>query len=187
MKGYKNLWTYLFWMAKTYLRILLDKLASKHSKKMLLLVVPTLLLVGCDHLEPRPYVPPPICMNEDGSRVENSLILEKIPNPGQASLLLQLTNLEMLKHSELYSPTDVLTFIDNVELMLESSPQWTTLFDYVLDETAEFNTTVGDEIILISNHFISLYVDVPISKCDKALLLRHLTKQRKLVHQVMND
>lgn len=183
MKGYKNLWTYLFWMGKTYLQLLLDKLASKHSKKLILLIVP-FLLVGCASIEPKPYEPPSICVAEDGS-YKKSLILEKIPNPAQASLLVQLTNLEMLKHSNLYSPEDVLTFLDNVELMLTHDIQWITIFDYILNEAADFNSKIEEEVILLSNYFIVLYVETPISECDKALLNRHIEKQRKLIHQVM--
>lgn len=181
MKGYKNLWTYLFWMAKTYLRILLDKLATHHSKKMLLLVVPT-LLIGCAHLQP--YQAPECCYQEDGSFVGDSLILEKIPDPRTASLVLQLTNLELLEETDAYGVEDLEIFLNTVEQMIKNRVEWTKLFDYILIKAASINERFQQEVVLLSKYFISLYVGLPISECDKQLLLRHIEKQRQLIYQM---
>ncbi|MFP3910387.1 MAG: hypothetical protein ACLFVX_11095 [Archaeoglobaceae archaeon] len=180
MKGYKDLTTYLWWAAKTYLSLLLKKLASKHSKKLLMLVASSVLLASCSVLQPVKWEPPEVCNQPE----TESLILEHIPNPMHASLVLELANLEILTKSDLYTPDDVRRFLDSVETLVEKPITWKSLFDYVTETAEGVNKVMGDEIILLSSYFEILNQDELISECDRALVKGHLQRQRDLLEQV---
>lgn len=121
------------------------------------------------------FVPPPEC---EGSK---SLILERIPDPAGASLVLQVANLELLKHNA-YTKQEALEVIRTIEeYSAVENITYGDLVVYVLSRFENFNKEMGAEILLASQYLKVLNEAVPISPCDKALILAHLEKQRKVV------
>lgn len=177
MKGYKDVWTYLWWATRTYVQILLAKLASRHSKKLILVLSSGMLLTSCSVLQPVEWEPPEVC-TQPGAE---SLIIDHISDPLNASLVLEFANLELLTRGEFYTTDDVLNFLDSIEAMVEKPVTWQTLFNYVLTTAEDVNEYVGNEVILISTYYEVLNQDELISECDRALVKAHLDRQRNLV------
>lgn len=180
MKGYKDVWTYLWWATKTYVELLLKKLASKHAKKLLVLFASSVLLASCSVLQPVEWEPPEVC-TQPGAE---SLILDHISDPLDASLILEFANLELLTRGDLYTTDDVLRFLDSVETLVEKPVTWQSLFQYVLTTAEGVNEFVGNEVILISTYYKVLNKDELISECDRALVKAHLNRQRALIKTV---
>lgn len=178
MKGYRSFGDWVFWgvlMNWKPLRKVAERIFPewKHWLKVIPLF---LLLSGCATT----YTPPDPCLNKDGSYKE-SLILEHISNPKQASLLLELANLEFLKQTDAYSRKDALMFIDKVREAINKGTTWEELFEYVVTRSAKFNEAIGAEVVLISGYYGVLAKDVPITECDRAMLMSHLDRQESTV------
>ena len=137
-------------------------------------IVVLVFMVGCAGTTQ--FVPPPEC--EGGAK---SLILERIPDPAGASLILQVANLELLKHNA-YTKQEALEVIRTIEeYSAVENITYGDLVVYVLSRFENFNKEMGAEILLASQYLKVLNEPVPISACDKALILAHLEKQRKVV------
>ena len=139
---------------------------------LLLAVVLAVSLTACAGKSA--WTPPAKC---DG---QPSLILEKIPVPKEASLILQLANLQLLK-GEAYGPDDARAVIDTIEEVLEIGVSYADLCAYVMGLTGKFNARYGAEIFLVSQYLELLSAPLPISDCDKELIRLHLAKQRQVL------
>ena len=64
-------------------------------KRLIVLTILLLFVFGC--AKNNLYVPPDVCV-KDASGNYDSIILQRIPDPASASLLLQLANLEAVKN-----------------------------------------------------------------------------------------
>lgn len=172
----------LFFTGKLYIELMLDKITTRHSKRFMFALCCLGFSVGLMGCIPQVHKPlPGPCVTSDGTPVENSLILEYIPDPYKASIILEIANLEMLTRMDLYSTQDLLTFLDTVETTLDELTTWEELF-YYLDARADtFNKTLKTEIILLSSYFQVLNKPVPLSACDRSLIHAHIERQRRLV------
>ena len=133
------------------------------------------------------YHPPEVCKNVDGKY--DSVILQKIPDPAAASIILQLANLEAVKNIPDYNVEKALKAIDIIEYVLNvENISFNKLIDESNYQAKLVNSSYGLEIFLISQYVGVLNtpetIDVPISVCDKALIQLHLNKQRQMLNLI---
>lgn len=180
MRDYGKL---ILFLIKAVCEVILEKLKNKKNKKYLsvCMIGFTLGLLGCMpqsnmHL-------PDVCLTDNGTRCEDSLILEHINNPYNASIVLEIANLEMLSRMELYNVKDAHLFFDDIERKLEHFTTWKDLFDYVAFQLAALNDRAQMELMYITSYFHVLNEPIPLSECDIALVRAHIERQRRLLNR----
>ena len=137
----------------------------------LLCLSAVVLMFGCAGVN---FVPPDECQGAD------SLILKRIPDPQGASFILQVANLELLKHNA-YSRKQALETIKTLQDFVDLDVTYADMVAYVMSKFVDFNHEYGGEILLASEYLRVLNEPLPISSCDKALIKIHLEKQKRLV------
>ena len=97
-----------------------------------------------------------------------------------ANMLFKFANLELIRN-EVYSKENALTFLQDVEAILNSST-YQGLAKYLIRTTSELTTEYNVQIILLSEYF-NEFVDIPIpiSEFDIYLLKEHINQQKNLV------
>ena len=111
------------------------------------------------------------------------MILEKIPNPAAADLVLQVANFECLKR-QTYSADNALAVLDAVDSLLDRGTTYADLVSYVLSRFADFNHDLGAEVLIASSYLHVLDEPLPISDCDRVLLRAHIRHQRGILEMV---
>jgi hypothetical protein len=147
------------------------------NRLMLVLLCLVLTLTACSGQH---YTPPEACIGPDG-QVEHSLILENIPDPAGTSLLLQIANAEAIDR-DLYSAADALTVIERIEGYVQDTYTYADLLSQVVGELELANRSAGVMVFALSGYALDNFdTPLPVSDCDRALLLAHLAKQRAVV------
>jgi hypothetical protein len=146
------------------------------AKHHMLLIAPllalSLTLTACAGKQ---WTPPAECEGD-----VFSIILERIPNPKEASLVLQLANLQLLK-KHAYGVEDAKGVLDMVDALLNRPITYLDLYAYVASQFGQINSKYGAEIFLISQYMELASEPIQISSCDKALIRAHLAKQRTVL------
>lgn len=145
-------------------------------KKLFFLIILTVFLTAC--AKNNLYVPPDSCVKDMNGNY-GSVILQKIPDPNAASIILQLANLEAVKHVDGYTIGMALTAIDIIESLLKTNITFNYLIDEAMKQAKLVNASYGVEIFLISQYVGVINTPQIISDCDRDLILRHLEKQRQ--------
>jgi hypothetical protein len=165
----------LLGLANVFLRLITkDEISISFSKPLTILLIPALAL-SLTACAGRGWTPPVECTPES-----KSIILERIPNPKEASLVLQLANLQSLKR-HVYGVNDAAKLIDLIEEKLDHGITYAELVGYVFREVAKLEKQYGAEIFLMSQYLEIINAPLPISPCDVALIRAHLDQQRKVL------
>lgn len=147
-------------------------------KRLIVLTILLLFVFGC--AKNNLYVPPDVCV-KDASGNYDSIILQRIPDPASASLLLQLANLEAVKNIAGYTVDEALISLDIIESILSKDITFNGLIDEATKQAGIVNNSYGLELFLISQYVTVLDTPEIVSPCDKALILLHLNKQRQML------
>jgi len=144
-------------------------------KILTMLIIPCVLLFACGNM---PVKDDP-CMTP---AAVDSVICEKLAAIGisvyDANLLFKLANLELVKQGA-YAKEDCLTFLDNVESIIDSAT-YNDVAAYIVMEATDLKTKYGAEIILLMDYFNRFEgIALPITEFDKKLLKEHINQQRQ--------
>jgi len=132
----------------------------------LLLVVGT---VGCATIPKS--TPPPGC--------EDSLIYQHIPYPEAIDLAVKLAVFEIAKHEPEYRATIYMAIGAMEELLTHERLTYAHFFWDVTKRVEWLRENVGAELIIVSETLRMFDgVEIPVSDCDRTLLLKHLAQQR---------
>lgn len=109
-----------------------------------------------------------------------SLICEKIPNPEQADLALQIVNVRSLKENA-YDANQALEFLDKCEAYIDEAVTYGDVSKWIASELDE----VDLEILILSNYLGVFDVASPIYDYDRMLLKEHIQRQKELIVMYM--
>lgn len=119
-----------------------------------------------------------VCQTE-----EKSLICEKIHNPEQADLLLQIANVEALKN-EVYTAEQAISFLNEAEVFLQEVRTYPALAQWLASNIKEYQL----EALVLSGYMTTFQnVDLPIYDFDRHLLLEHIKRQKRLVQNYLEQ
>ena len=142
-------------------------------KRLLIVIICLMFTVGCSGLQMKPTVIPEGC--------EDSLIYSKLPYPQVTDTILQVSVYNFAV--ETGAAPQILDVINTIEAAL-ASPGGMNFSDFVLlvnEQVGLLNARWGVSLLIVSDSLADLNVPIPISDCDKNLLLKHLAKQKKWV------
>ena len=142
-------------------------------KRLMIVIVCLMFVVACGPLQLKPTVIPEGC--------EDSLIYSKLPYPQVTDTVLQVAVYQFA--IETGSAPQILDVINTIEAALVS-PTGMNFSDFVLlvnEQVGLLNARWGVSLLIVSESLADLSVPIPISECDKNLLLKHLAKQKKWV------
>lgn len=157
---------------------ILKRLAMKKGiSKAIVLVVSLLLLGGCSFFNQATFDPPATCL--DGAESE---ILTYFPNPtglSKSLLVVQVAALEKIKD---YQRADAEAILDEIEnAIVASDMTYAELLAYVSQKINLANKKIGLALFILGDDTAALDKPLPISECDKSLIMMHLAKQRSLL------
>lgn len=136
------------------------------KKNIAALIFICILLAGCASM-------PQSKVCETG---EPSLICETIPSPETADILLQIANLEAVKH-DVYTGEQAIRFLEDCESFLVSVDTYGDLCRWLAVKVNKLNI----EILVLSGYLDTLNVAMPISNYDRGLLQNHIDQQRNVL------
>ena len=128
---------------------------------VLILLVFAILFTGCLGLKPE--VRPIGC--------ENSVIYAKVSNPALVGKLIQLANLKALSKNS-YKRSEAIKAVATIKALLEREPlSFSDFMEGVKPIAGKYFRDYGTELILIDTALIGLAVDIPVTDCDKGLIV----------------
>lgn len=143
---------------------------KKHWKILLTaVVVITIALAGCCMIKPIPI--PEEC--------QDSVIYQKLKNPAAIGTMIQLANLEAIR-SNTYKKKEAITAVATIKTLLEKEPiTFSDFLEGVKPIGNKYFKDYGVELLIISTTLSGLYIDIPISSCDKNLIIKLCDKMLK--------
>lgn len=155
------------------LRRVIKMIMKNKGAKMSLILVLLVSVMGCAHMEKSS-----VCDTE-----QESLICDKIPQPENADILLQLANVQMLKE-EAYSAEDALNFLDMCESFLsEETVTYAGMVRWLSTKMEDYSL----EIFVLSGYVETLQIPQTLTDFDRNLLLSHIEHQRNLIKAYMES
>lgn len=142
-------------------------------KTVLIGILLALTLAACNSTT---FIPPKEC---EGDR---SLLLQTIKDPQALSKGLMTINLLAMEKLDNYGPKDATAVLDQVEKMVAGTHMtYAELVGYLLDKLEVANALAGAAVFIVGEDISKLNMLVPITTCDRELVLKHIEKQRVLV------
>lgn len=142
-------------------------------KRLILFAVLLSFAAGC---APRPFTPPPECVDEP------SFILEYSHDPAALDKGLLIVNLIALEKVKGYTVDDANRVLDQVDEMLTvAGTTYEQVALYILAKTKIANALAGSVVFIVGPDIDGLSTPFPINPCDIALIRAHLAKQRMLL------
>lgn len=141
-------------------------------KRFILLAALAAFLFGC---AATPYSPPPEC------DAGGSLILERIPDIKALDKGLLTVQVAALETIDGYSAADAVEVLNQIEELVDASSTYAELVAYISVKVDIANRLAGAMIFIIGDDIGQLNEPTPLSKCDEALVRKHLAKQRALL------
>ena len=142
-------------------------------KRLLIVVVCLTFMAGCAGFQMKPAEIPVGC--------EDSLIYSKMPYPQVTDTILQVSVYNFAV--ETGAAPQILDVIGHLEVAL-ANPGGMNFSDFVLlvnEQVGLLNQRWGVSLLIVSESLADLNLPLPISDCDRNLILKHLAKQKKWV------
>jgi hypothetical protein len=157
-----------------------EEKVMKISRSIMIMFVIGLLLGGCS----TPIVRPDYCVDKPSLIYDTA---EKLKvDPSTINQILVIGNMVALKKNA-YGAQQVITTLNTLETLLSQKPTYAMVISVAYTYIDYVNRYCGESVLVASAFLPFLNKDIPISDCDRQLILYHIQKQKEMIRQMFGN